>query len=641
MTRRMKTAAAILLAVVAAGRAAAAPSLRVSANRDSIYIGESFILSVLVEGSRIEEPDLSSLAGGAVRLLGSQERSNYSISFVKGRLTRTGFSGREFTYEVTPAASGDFRAGPVTATVDGARLSDPGPLVRVQGMEEQDTVRIRVSSTRNAVLVDEPFEITVGIAIRRLDGRFAELDPLHPSDPPHLSIPFLSSPPGPGVDVPDVRPILQGMLANRPNQPAFTINDFTVSNDPMGGFFGLRLMSDSQPARFTLPRKAVELDGREYWEYSIALKYTPREEATHTFGPVVFKGSAVASVNPAGQPALERIMAVGPACTVRIVPPPEKGRPASYVGAVGSNMTADAVLDTQTCKVGDPLTLTVRIGGPVSTRQVRAPVLSEQQDIARLFRVYDETVKVLADNGGRKFVYTIRPMTHGTYELPPIELAYYDVNLNKYASARTAPVPLRVNKAAEFDGAAVIASSTNAVSLRLHESAPALPPAPLAVGQDGISSVSFFDPRVHIPIAVFGPAIFALAIAWSHARRLLVRISAAAAGNSAARRAAAEIRAASEMPPGASKEAAALAAAALKTVLAARLGRASASLTPAEAVPALVSGGASPAGAAACARIMDRLSAASCGGAPLDAESWAELVKLLPELDSQLRKGGR
>ncbi|MBM4149031.1 MAG: protein BatD, partial [Lentisphaerae bacterium] len=177
MTRRMKTAAAILLAVVAAGRAAAAPSLRVSANRDSIYIGESFILSVLVEGSRIEEPDLSSLAGGAVRLLGSQERSNYSISFANGRMTRTGFSGREFTYEVTPAASGDFRAGPVTATVDGARLSDPGPLVRVQGMEEQDTVRIRVSSTRNAVLVDEPFEITVGIAIRRLDGRFAELDP--------------------------------------------------------------------------------------------------------------------------------------------------------------------------------------------------------------------------------------------------------------------------------------------------------------------------------------------------------------------------------------------------------------------------------------------------------------------------------
>ncbi|MCX7590409.1 MAG: BatD family protein, partial [Kiritimatiellae bacterium] len=163
------------------------PAVSASVNRNRIYLGESFILTVRVAGSTDQaEPDLSALTNCTVRLLDSQAQNFQQIFIVNGRVQKTGFVGRIFTYEVTPSSVGVVVAGPIRATVAGRVISVEGPVVQVDAVEEQEDVIVSVTPSRDSVLVTEPFEITLVIALRGLAGRHADLQPLDPRTPPQL-----------------------------------------------------------------------------------------------------------------------------------------------------------------------------------------------------------------------------------------------------------------------------------------------------------------------------------------------------------------------------------------------------------------------------------------------------------------------
>ncbi|MFN2164823.1 MAG: N-acyl-D-amino-acid deacylase family protein, partial [Anaerolineae bacterium] len=82
-----------------------------------------------------------------------QTATGYDCTIVNGRVQRTGFTGRIFTYDVRPSAAGEFRAGPVTLALPDRTLSAPGPVLKVLELEAQDEVRIRIASSRESVLV--------------------------------------------------------------------------------------------------------------------------------------------------------------------------------------------------------------------------------------------------------------------------------------------------------------------------------------------------------------------------------------------------------------------------------------------------------------------------------------------------------
>ncbi|MCX6992839.1 MAG: BatD family protein, partial [Kiritimatiellaeota bacterium] len=122
-------------------------TLNVEANRNQLYLGESFILQVNVSGTAEAEPDLSQIKNSKVRSLGKQNISNFSISFVNGQMTRQGFSGLVITYEITPLTAGAFQAGPVVVTVNGKRLTAEGPSLTVTDIEKQDLVKLAITSS--------------------------------------------------------------------------------------------------------------------------------------------------------------------------------------------------------------------------------------------------------------------------------------------------------------------------------------------------------------------------------------------------------------------------------------------------------------------------------------------------------------
>lgn len=549
----------------------AEPSLEVSANRNRLYIGESLLLEVKVGGSaQPETPDLSGIKNSQINFLGSIPVSHQSISIINGQMRREGFTGRVFQYTITPTQTGDITVGPLTVQVDGTTLSHPGPTVTVTGVTHQDIVSISVIASSDTVLVDEPFDIRLAVRIRKLTGPYVNTDPLFPQDPPNLNLPFMSAQTPDGLQGPDVNQMLNERLIR--DEPGFSINDYTIQPNMFD--FGAMFNGQSTPARFKFERQSLETNGIPYWEYSLNLRYTPQSEANHTFGPVLFKGRVPTTVHQNGSAAGTDIFAVGPAAIVRVMPPPEKDRPNCYIGAIGPNLKAESTLDTQTCNVGDPLTLTLSISGPVQLNNLFPPKLSLQTNLMTKFDIYDDTVKTTRNNGTIQFAYTLRPRQAGAFELPPVNIAYYDTSNRQYRVVTTAPVPLKVRQATEITASQIIGGSTNQAAMNHHRLQAAMAPAGIRLPPSGAIPIPLIN---HAPRWLWTAGLSPILFLGSWSLRTLYRRRGAMAKAVRRRRALTKAKHLLRQSPPAS------AGKALHLYLEQRLDVPSSSLTPSEA----------------------------------------------------------
>ena len=495
-------------------------TVKVEANRNQLYLGESFILQVNVSGTGEAQPDLSQIKNSTIRSLGKQKISNVSISFVNGQMTRQGFSGLIISYEITPLAAGPFRAGPVVANVNGRSYTAEGPTLTVTDIEKQDLVMLAITSSSETVLIDEPFDITLTVQIKRLSGKFAEAEPIFPDNAPILTIPWLAVEGMPGLNGPDINQLLNKLLIQN-NRPGFAINNYTRQPDPFdfSGFMsgGRRL------ALFALDRRLTRLagakrsggawqNGKDYVEYSLTLTYAPKDEGNYVFGPVVFKGSVPVETDDMGKASGVAIFAVGPAGTVRVIPPPEQDRPACFTGAIGSNLAAKASLDATICSVGDPLKLTLELTGRVRFDKMLPPKLALQTNLLAHFTVYDNTVQTVKQDGSCQYIYTLRPTHAGAFQVPPIEVAYYDVKSRRYKTIATPMIPLAVKRGSEVTASQIMGNTNRLQAAARTDDDRTLPVASARADAAGACSASLLGQRAWLAVALSGPGLFLIGL---------------------------------------------------------------------------------------------------------------------------------
>lgn len=529
----------------------AAVQLDVSANRDSIYLGESIMLTVKVSGDApAPTPDLSAIRNASVELLGSQNQNYSSTSWVNGKRTHHAFRGTIFTYRITPQRTGTLRLGPISAGSGRNIASLNGPSLKVTGIEEQDDVIVRVDASRDTVLVDENFEITLHIYIKCLDGEQAGKPSILADNPPHLSIPYLAGTNIEGLEHTDTRTILQGMINSRQNVPAFTINNYTIRNDPFDfeSMFNFNEAGRETPARFTMPAARILMNGKSFWHYELKTQYIAREERTHTFGPVIFKGHIIDNISTAGAIDSHNVFTVGASQTVRVVPPPEEGRPGSFIGAIGTNMLAEASLDTQNCRVGDPLTLTLTVSGSVNLKNIYPPDLSAQPALLKQFRVYEDTLSVKRDTDSISFVYTIRPTVAGTLELPPIDISYFDSASRTYRTVRTSRIPITATDVGGIDTDMILGGSTNATDTASRAGASIRYIAPFVTDAAASKNRDLGLGLAHVIALVGAPMLFLLSLAFQPIVRLKKGLGRQAKKRSQYNRAISRLRKAAALP---------------------------------------------------------------------------------------------
>jgi hypothetical protein len=628
----VRAAFSVLSVLLLALPAFAEISLKVTSSRPSVFLGETFNLTVEVNGadSGVEPPDLSALSPAEVQLLGSHSNSRSSISIINGRMTRESFEGRVFAYQVKPVKEGTFNAGPVRVIAQGKAYTHPGVKVQVAGIEKQDTVIARVTASSTSVLVEEPFTVTLSVAVAELPDPYAESnEPIHPNLLPQLSADFLEiRQADPGLKGPDMNQLLNALIDQSGRQPAFAINSYQTRDVGFGNFFGGGDPFSPRPIRFRLPPNRITLDGKKYREYTLSLSYTPTKEGEFTFGPLSFKGTVIAGVSADRQPLLkENIYTIGPAVTVRVVPPPDEGRPECFIGSVGKALKATAAFDATVCKVGDPLTLTLELTGQISISNMRTPLLNLQPELSKDFRIYDDNVTADTLPDGKRFKYRVRPTREGTLEFPPIKVAYYDTAGHAYTTVTTAPIPIQARATTQ------IATSNERGQEHVYEasgSASRPRPAGLSASPLGTCSASLWPSRgLSRPLLLAGPLLCLLAALAAPLARGLRALRARRRRSGALRRAAGTLLRAST---------AELAACAVRTYLAERLDVSGSSLTPSETEQLLRLRRVSPETAEACRTLLAQLDEAMYrpdASKPL-AEITVALQRVLPAVDAAL-----
>jgi len=134
----------------------------------------------------------------------------------------------------------------------------------------------------------------------------------------------------------------------------------------------------------------------------------------------------------------------GPPVEMTVRPLPEQDRPAGFYGLVGRYTIAASASPVEV-SVGDPITLTVRIGGNPFLKPVQWPDLALLSDLEANFRIPTEQASPVIENGCKVFTQTLRANNDKVTRIPPIPLVYFDADQGRYVTAETDPIPLKVS----------------------------------------------------------------------------------------------------------------------------------------------------------------------------------------------------
>ncbi len=215
--------------------------------------------------------------------------------------------------------------------------------------------------------------------------------------------------------------------------------------------------------KLTEPRtEAVQRDGREYKVVIFRTAITPSKAGKIGIGPSDF--SFIAQVPRAqrrrAQTGMDlfddffnnggfgvqqqRMTAQAPAVELEVKPLPAKGRPADFSGAVGE-FSFEANGSPALVKVGDPVTMRLRITGEGNFDRVSAPVMVDTEG----WRAYPaspgafQTGDDWGTRGMKTFEMPVIPEKPQT-AMPKFHFSYFDPKAEKYVTLQSDTVPLVV-----------------------------------------------------------------------------------------------------------------------------------------------------------------------------------------------------
>ena len=209
-------------------------------------------------------------------------------------------------------------------------------------------------------------------------------------------------------------------------------------------------------------RETTQRDGREYNVVAFRTAITPHKAGKIAIGPAEF--SFIAQIPRAqrqrqrsifdmfdafgsgGLTAQQRVNAKAPAVEITVKPLPVQGRPANFAGAVGSyQFTAEG--SPREVKVGEPVTMRLRVSGKGNFDRVAAPTMTD----ATGWRSYPPSGTFSQDDefamsGTKNFELAVIPETAHT-ALPEFQFSFFDPTAEKYATLKSVPSPLVVRGA--------------------------------------------------------------------------------------------------------------------------------------------------------------------------------------------------
>ena len=459
---KISTTLIVAVTVFAIGQAKPAaaqkpqPEIIVKLKRQRIFEGESVGYSVMLNNvANPTAPDMSVFKDFEVTSTGSQSMNMTSTQIINGRFSTIQRRGREYNYRLTPRKSGLLTVPAPTAKVDGRVLKGDELELRVVPPENQDVVQMEITAEPENVYPMQPVTVTLSIYVKPLPGDLSDRNPLRVSNrAPKLTIPWVNDEQLPEGMEPKTAWEKWIRSYRSSSGSGFVVNDLAVSN-PVMDFFRdhSELLFEPRPTRAL--RNDDTGKPQEYWAYRFQRAFIPKIPGKYTFGPAALKGLFADGTGPDGRLKGRDIFTMARPLTFTIKDVPEEGRPDSYIGLVGK-FTVDAALTPTKAKMGDPMTLTIKVTGRGTLENAQAPDLATVPEIAKRFKVYDATEKT--DSGSISFTYSLRPLEMGDEPFPAVPISYFDVEADRYVTVETKPIDISIGKAEKLSNRQIVAA---------------------------------------------------------------------------------------------------------------------------------------------------------------------------------------
>ncbi len=423
----MKPSAAHLLAAAAAiAFAAASMAAEVTfrfLGREA-WVGGVVTVEIEVSGaSTIASPVLPEADGASLRLLPG-ERSSSFTSIVNGRMTTR--QTRTFMVEIRPLREGRITVPPIEIEADGEVFRSEATTIVANRSETGDLLQAIVAAEPSRAYLGESIEATLRIVIR----------------------PYRDDSLGLTLSEADM----------------WSLVDLDASEF---GVFAGELRELASQRRRPWGRE-IEVEGRTYFQYDLTTRIQPMRA-----GPPDLSDLRIAMRYPtslrAGRDFFGRVeYSLGGTRPISVVPEidpieirplPEEGRPDSFNGAVG-DFEIEASADPTSVSVGDPITLSIRITDrsrePQQLELLQAPPIASQEDLSQRFRIPPDPLAGSVAGRTKTFTATLRPRDASVTEVPPIAFSWFDPIEERYRTAWTAPIPLKVEATERLDLSAVL-----------------------------------------------------------------------------------------------------------------------------------------------------------------------------------------
>lgn len=409
---------AFVLMMLLAGAAAA--QVRVFAQVDNstdIYIGERFGYHIIIDGeNKPGQVDLTPLAEYNPQSAGNRDVSQTSISIVNGRATRNITKQYVMSYSLASNQAGQIHLPPVTVTLDGKSYRTNPVGVNILNPGTTDRLDLDITLSEQQCYVGQPIIMTVKFYISADIGDFQFNIPAFTSDAFYLEDPDIKNQQAQEYDLGNGTTVFVSQYRTTHNGKDSILLSFS------------KVLIPRYPGEIEISPASVSAD-----------VVVGRTRSRDPFSDDSFFGGFFGS-----RKEYKRFLVSSQPIKLTVLPLPEQGKPPGFYGLVGQYTITASATPTKV-SVGDPITLTIKIGGGRYLKPVQWPILEQVPELAQNFKIPSERASPVIENSFKVFTQTIRANNDKVAAIPSIPLAYFDAEKGRYEIAETKPIKLQVS----------------------------------------------------------------------------------------------------------------------------------------------------------------------------------------------------
>lgn len=429
-TELMKRFAFIICFLFLPFEVLAAEGISVEARVESgqtVYVGSKFRYKITIHGvNQPGEIDLKPLSAYSPEFAGRESVYRFGVQYYA------------MNYNLLARKAGTIKLPSINVIVGGKVYPTEPVSVKVVEPPGTDRFELELLVPKNKCYVGEPVEISLKWFVKTEIARTKKI----------AGVSFLS--------------------------PIFSSDSFRIErviNEPFfranrERFEGFQINGKGYP----FAKRSVRRDGVEWIELSYSAVFIPRNVGNISIEPSsVIVDFVVSQDIYSGGYKTERFMAKTDETQLEVVPLPDVDRPKEAYGLVG-NYKISASAKPVKVDVGQPITLTVKVGGSRLLSPVQWPDIENMDGFADNFKISSQREDPVVKGGEKIFTVTIRAANDSVTEIPAVPLVFFDTQKGEYVTVKSKPIPLTVNPSdvftigdVEFTGKGAIGSHVEAV----------------------------------------------------------------------------------------------------------------------------------------------------------------------------------